>query len=84
MIIDYGDVWDPTKGYPGEGHPTHKKNSTIDYGDVWDSTKGYPGEGPTKNNNKRKTKSRKKNPGDELWNKTLSLWGNVPSYITKK
>ena len=50
--IEYSEIFDSTKGYPGEGPPTRKQNNrqTVHTerteGKLFDSTKGYPGEGP--------------------------------------
>ena len=48
-VIVYSDVFDSTKGYPGEGPPPAiPGNVTVHilYSEIFDSTKGYPGEGP--------------------------------------
>ena len=53
IYIEYSEVSDSTKGYPGEGPPTEKQNKNIKAvhterteAKTFDSTKGYPGEGP--------------------------------------
>ena len=75
-IIDYGNVWDSTKGYPGEG----PHNNNIDYGKIFDSTKGYPGEGP---GNEQKTKLQRKGGKSKLWSKAMSAWGHVSTQAAK-
>jgi hypothetical protein len=78
-LIEYSEIFDSTKGYPGEGPPNRKQNNNTKTGHtdrtegkLFDSTKGYPGEGPEIRRGKKRDNSTAR--GDQLWNKTLTMW----------
>ena len=78
-IIKYADIFDSTKGYPGEGPGDEERNKNRKPKSTFDSTKGYPGEGPGHTNSGRMGKKREASTarGDIRWGKTLLQWAKL-------